>query len=389
MKKHSPETKKGVDYILITAVILLLLFGLVTLLQVLSDSFTGTEEDLKAVLSRLNTGFFNRQVGNILISLLVAIPLSLLDYDKYKPFIRLAYVANIGLLLLLILIGKTTRGIAGWFTIGEGGSIRGFQPSELCKVSMILLLSKEGAAAYDTHGKLRFFDVLLLTFLFALPFGLILWQPDFGTAMVLLFIFISILFCLKIHWGYILGAAAVSALSLPVLYYRFLTHDQKMRIRVFLDPTLDPAGDGYNVLHAKELIGSGGLFGKGYFSPGTLTQSGYVPERQTDFIFAGIVEGLGFVGGAVLIGLFLVVLWRFFVAAKNARDTFGRCICVGCSAMLGIHVIENIGMNIGLMPVTGIPLPLISYGGSNMLTTLMVVGMVLSVRYRSFHKGQI
>lgn len=389
MKKRPLEKRKGIDYMLLCGVGALLIFGLITLLQVLSDSFDGTETTFQAVWDRLNFSFFNRQVGNILISLVVAIPIALMDYEKYKPFLKMAYVLNVLLLAILLIAGKTTRGIVGWYTIGEGGSIRGFQPSEICKVTLILILSKVGARAYDSHGKLRFVDVVLLFALFAVPFVLVVLQPDFGTAMVMLVVFVCIVFALRIHWTYIVGGATAACISLPLIYKFLLSSDQKARIRVFLDPTLDPTGDGYNVLHAKQVIGSGGLWGKGYFTSGTLTQSGYVPERHTDFIFSGIVEGLGFMGGLFLVLLYALVLWRFFVAAKGSRDTFGRCLCIGCAGMLGCHVFENIGMNLGLMPVTGIPLPFISYGGSNMLASMLTVAIVFSVRYRTFHRGQI
>lgn len=389
MKKQSLEKRKGIDYILLCGVGALLIFGLITLLQVLSDSFDGTEATFQAVWDRLNFSFFNRQVGNILISLVVAVPIALMDYEKYKPFLKMAYVLNVLLLAILLIAGKTTRGIVGWYTIGEGGSIRGFQPSEICKVTLILILSKVGARAYDSHGKLRFVDVVVLFALFAVPFVLVVLQPDFGTAMVMLVVFVCIVFALRIHWTYIVGGATAACISLPLIYKFLLSSDQKARIRVFLDPTLDPTGDGYNVLHAKQVIGSGGLWGKGYFTSGTLTQSGYVPERHTDFIFSGIVEGLGFMGGLFLVLLYALVLWRFFVAAKGSRDTFGRCLCIGCAGMLGCHVFENMGMNLGLMPVTGIPLPFISYGGSNMLASMLTVAIVFSVRYRTFHRGQI
>lgn len=389
MKKRPLEKRKGIDYMLLCGVGALLIFGLITLLQVLSDSFDGTETTFQAVWDRLNFSFFNRQVGNILISLVVAIPIALMDYEKYKPFLKMAYVLNVLLLAILLIAGKTTRGIVGWYTIGEGGSIRGFQPSEICKVTLILILSKVGARAYDSHGKLRFVDVVVLFALFAVPFVLVVLQPDFGTAMVMLVVFVCIVFALRIHWTYIVGGATAACISLPLIYKFLLSSDQKARIRVFLDPTLDPTGDGYNVLHAKQVIGSGGLWGKGYFTSGTLTQSGYVPERHTDFIFSGIVEGLGFMGGLFLVLLYALVLWRFFVAAKGSWDTFGRCLCIGCAGMLGCHVFENIGMNLGLMPVTGIPLPFISYGGSNMLASMLTVAIVFSVRYRTFHRGQI
>ena len=196
-------------------------------------------------------------------------------------------------------------------------------------------------------------------------------------------------FAARISWLYILGGGAAAVISLPLIYRYLLSKDQKARIRVFLDPTLDLEGDGYNVLRSKELVGSGGLFGKGYFSVGTLSQKKYVPERQTDFIFSSIAEGLGFVGAAILILLFFLLLLKILLVARRSKDMFGRCLCVGTVAMMGFHVFENIGMNMGLMPVTGIPLPLISYGGSNIMATLVTVAIVLSVNYRAYNRGQV
>lgn len=385
-KTRKLEKRKGADIVVIVLTAILLLFGLVTLLNVLSDPFDGTETGLEGFLSRLNYEYFDRQIINVLVSLCIAIPIALLDYEKYKPFIKVLYILNCAMLLLLLIAGENTRGILGWYTVGT----RAFQPSEICKVTLILVLSKSVSESYAKRGNFnRFTDVLKAFIYFAIPFVLVLKQPDFGTAMVFAMIFIGVCFAAKINWGYILGGAAISAVSLPLVYKLLLNNDQRARIRVFLDPTLDPAGDGYNVLRAKELAGSGGLFGKGYFTSGTLTQTKYVPERHTDFIFSGIAEGLGFVGGAILILLYILLLLRILYIARNSRDMFGRCLAVGAAAMLGFHVFENIGMNMGLMPVTGIPLPLISYGGSNMLTTLVSIGIILSVQYRTYHRGQI
>ena len=163
----------------------------------------------------------------------------------------------------------------------------------------------------------------------------------------------------------------------------FFSEVQKNRIRVFLDPTLDLKGEGLNVLHSKQVIGSGGIWGKGYFVKGTLIQTGYVPVWHSDFIFSGIGEGIGFVGSVILIVVFFWLFFHWFRTALRARDTFGRCMVVGCTVMLASHVFENIGMCMGAMPVTGIPLPFISYGGSNMLASLACVGIVMSVYARA------
>ena len=386
-KQGKKQQTKGVDIVIITLVTVLLLFGLVSLLNVLSDPFDGTEVGLEGFLSRLNMEYFNRQLVSILISLAVAVPIALLDYDKYKPFVKTAYLVTCGLLVLLLIVKVNTRGVFGWYKIGTS---RSFQPSEIAKVVLLVALSKFVSEAYDRRGHFNnFWDVLQSLLIFAVPFVLVMRQPDYGTAMVFAAIYMGVVFAARINWLYILGGGTAAVLSLPLIYRYILDNDQRARIRVLLDPSLDLEGDGYNVLRSKELVGSGGLFGKGYFTPGTLAQKKYVPERQTDFIFSGIAEGVGFVGAAILILLFFLLLLRVLLVARRSKNMFGRCLCAGTVAMLGFHVFENIGMNMGLMPVTGIPLPLISYGGSNMMATLTTIAIVLSVNYRAYNRGQI
>jgi rod shape determining protein RodA len=190
------------------------------------------------------------------------------------------------------------------------------------------------------------------------------------------------LFVSGISWKYIVPTLIVAMLLAPLLYLFVLNPEQQDRIRVFLDPEADPLGAGYNVIQSKLSIGSGQLTGKGFFTAGTLAQLKYVPERHTDFIFSGIVEGIGFIGGTIIILLYFILIFRWLYNAYISGDTFGMCIIVGCAAMILAHVFENIGMTIGLMPVTGIPLPFISYGGSNLLTSMIAVGLVVNVYMR-------
>ncbi|MDO4565078.1 MAG: rod shape-determining protein RodA [Clostridia bacterium] len=380
------EKKARPDIITIVVVSVLVLFGLVTLLNILSDPFDGTENSFSDFWNRLNFEYVGRQAGNVIVSLILTVPIALLDYEKYKPFTRWIYVISVVLLAALIIIGESTRGVLGWYEIGTWA----FQPSEICKISLILALSKYCSDVIARRGRLhKFTDVLGATLLFAVLFVLIILQGDFGTALVYIVVFAAILFAAKISWTYVISGAAVLGVSMPLVYYFLLSDDQKARIRVFLDPTLDLQGDGFNVIRSKEVIGSGGFFGKGYFTEGTLTQSGYVPERHTDFIFSGIGEGLGFLGAIILILLYFFLLFRWLSIALNAKDMYGRCLVVGCSAMLATHVFENIGMNLGVMPVTGIPLPFISYGGSNMLASMICVGIVLSVHYRTKNRRKL
>lgn len=369
-----------VDVLTIILVAALVLFGLVTLLDVFCDPFDGTETELSDYVAKMHFAFPLRQVGNILISLLVAVPLAVFDYDFYKPFVKTAYLICLILLLLLVIAGENTRGAFGWYKIGT----RAFQPSEITKVVLIVILSKTAAERFDRRGSMKnIVDVGVCVVYTLIPFILVVLQRDFGTAMVLLVIAAAILFCVRLHWAYLAVGAGISAAGAVVAWQFFFSEVQKNRIRVFLDPTRDLRGEGLNVLHAKQVIGSGGMFGKGYFTKGTLIQTGYVPVWHSDFVFAGIGEGLGFVGSCVLVIAFFLLFFHWMRTALRARDTYGRCLAVGCTAMLAAHVFENIGMCLGAMPVTGIPLPFISYGGSNMLASLACVGIVMSVYSRA------
>ena len=382
MKKRAVGTKAPyrVDIFTIVMVTALVLFGLVTLLNVLSDPFDGTETTFAAFYERLNFEYFTRQIGNVLISLVLLVPLAVIDYEKYKPFTKIAYVVSLILLLLLVVAGKNTRGALGWYEIGT----RAFQPSEITKVVLIVVLSKVASDVYDRRGPIeKFVDFLRLFLLFFIPFVLVILQNDFGTAMVMLIIFGGILFCVRIRWRYVIGGLFAIGVGSIVSWMFVLTETQKERIRVFLDPSRNPEGSGMNVLHAKQIIGSGGFWGKGYFTKGTLTQTGYVPIRHSDFIFSGIGEGVGFFGAMLLIIAFFLLLFHWLHTALTARDTFGRCLVVGCTVMLAAHIFENVAMNLGAMPVTGIPLPFISYGGSNILASFACVGISMSVYARA------
>lgn len=382
MKQRAVGTKAPyrVDILTIVLVAALVLFGLVTLLNVLSDPFDGTETTFAAFYDRLNFQFVTRQIGNILISLAVLVPLAIFDYEKYKPFTKVAYLICLILLFLLIIAGKNTRGALGWYEVGS----RAFQPSEITKVVLIMVLSKAAAEAYDRRGPISAFrDFLKLFLYFFVPFVLVILQNDFGTAMVMLIIFGGILFCVRVRWRYVFGGLVALGIGGILSWMFVLTEVQKERIRVFLDPSRNPEGSGMNVLHAKQIIGSGGFWGKGYFTKGTLTQTGYVPIRHSDFIFSGIGEGVGFFGAMLLIVVFFLLLFHWLHTALTARDTFGRCLVVGCTVMLAAHIFENVAMNLGAMPVTGIPLPFISYGGSNILASFACVGIAMSVYARA------
>lgn len=371
---------KRIDWFTLLLVLMLFGIGLVSIASIMATPFSGEESAIGDYMQKLNLAYVNRQAANFLVGFAALLVVIVFDYQILKPFIKYVYIANVVLLGILFLAEKQ-RGIHGWFMIG---SDRAIQPAELCKITIIIMLAKVVSQSMDKNdGRLRGFTSVLKALAYCMgPAILVILQPDFGTAFVYICIMIFVFFVARIGWGYIIAAGSALAAGLPLAYFFLMKQDQRDRINVFLDPSLDPSGKGYNVLQSKVAIGSGQLWGKGFFSPGTMAQLRFVPERHTDFIFAGIVEGIGFVGGTAIIVLYFVLIFRWLYVALKAKDNFGTCLVIGVMGMLIAHVFENIGMTIGLMPVTGIPLPFISYGGSNLLTNLIGVGLVVNVWMR-------
>lgn len=381
MSLYDKKDLKSIDWFTIVIVFALVAFGIVALCSVLATPFDGTESGVGGIIGRLNLDYVRRQAVNFLVGLAAMIVVMLFDYSIFKPLIPYVYIATVGFLALLFVFGKVRGGAQGWFVIES--LERAIQPGELMKVVLVVQLAKVVSKAMDADGRiLRIKDIGLALGYTLLPFMLIVLQPDYGTAFVLLVIMIFILFAARIKWRYIIGAGVAAGTILPLAYFFVFSNKQKERIISFLNPEYDPLGAGYQVGQSKVVIGSGRLTGKGFFRQSTLAQLKYVPERHTDFIYSGIVEAVGFVGGAIIILLFFVLAFRWLYIAIKSRDNFGMLLAVGVTAMLIAHVFENIGMTIGLMPMTGIPLPFISYGGSNMLTNMIGVGIVLNVYMR-------
>lgn len=210
------------------------------------------------------------------------------------------------------------------------------------------------------------------------PILLVIKQPDYGTAMVMLAIIAFMLFVGGLDYRYIIAAAIVVAVGVPLAYQYVLPEHAKDRITVFLNPETDPQGAGYNIIQAKLAVGSGQMWGMGLLE-GNQTQLGYLPMKVTDFIYAVISEEMGFVFSVAVVGLFVLLIIRGYTIAKTAEDVYGSLIATGVTTMWLAHFLENVGMNIGLMPITGIPLPFISYGGSSMITNFIGLGLLLSV----------
>lgn len=359
----------------------LVVFGTVALASVMAQPLTGDESSFSDYWSKLNVEYLQKHAINFLVALAALLVVIVLDYSVFKTFAIWIYAGLLALLALLFVVGTVRGGAQGWFVFDS--LERAIQPGELCKIALIIILSKYVSAAMDRDGRLlKFKDVMLGVGLTLVPFMLIVVQPDYGTAFVLLIIMSAIFFIAQIRWIYIIIAAGFVGAGIPFAYNYVFTEKQQNRLNVFLNPELDPTGAGYHVAKSKIAIGSGQLYGKGFFDDVTLAQLRYIPARHTDFIFSGIAEAIGFVGGMLVIVAFFALAIRWLYIALKARDNFGACLVVGVMSMLVAHVFENIGMTLGLMPVTGIPLPFISYGGSNMLTNMIGVGIVLNVYMR-------
>ena len=323
------------------------------------------------------TPFYLKQIFWLLIGLAVMMTIAFMEYRFYSDFAYIIYTVALALLLAVLGYGIITSGAQRWFRIGP----LSFQPSEFVKLSLILALAKffhrpPHRKGYSLkHLPFPFFLILL-------PAGLILKQPDLGTAIILLLVFFSILVFVKVRWSSLLTIGLAGATAVPLLW-GFLKEYQKKRIMTFFNPDLDPLGAGYHLIQSKIAVGSGGIIGKG-FMKGTQSKLGFLPEQQTDFIFSALGEEWGLIGSLSLLGLyFALILWGLRIAVQ-AKDRYGAILAFGVVAMLFWHVFINIGMVLGMMPVVGIPLPLLSYGGSFMISTLIGIGLLLNVSMRRY-----
>jgi rod shape determining protein RodA len=287
----------------------------------------------------------------------------------------------LGLVAVLSPLGKTINGSHSWIVLPAGFSV---QPSELAKVALVVGMAMLLSEKRDAENEPRNTDVLLALVFATLPLGLVMLQPDLGTALVISALVLGVIAVsgAAIRWvvGLVVGASIVATVAVQV---HFLKPYQLDRFTAFLDPTADPKGAGYNVRQAQIAIGSGGIHGQGLFE-GAQTQGKFVPEQQTDFIFTVAGEELGFVGAVGLILLLGVVLWRAMRIAAQAEDLFGRLLATGIVCWFAFQAFENIGMTLGIMPVTGVPLPFVSYGGSSMFANLLAIGLLENVHMRRY-----
>jgi rod shape determining protein RodA len=278
-------------------------------------------------------------------------------------------------------LGKTINGSHSWIVLPAGFSV---QPSELAKVALVVGMAMLLSEKRDAENEPRNTDVMLALVFASVPLALVMLQPDLGTALVISALVLGVIAVsgAAIRWvvGLVIGAAVVATVAVQV---GFLKPYQLDRFTAFLDPTADPKGAGYNVRQAQIAIGSGGIHGQGLFE-GAQTQGKFVPEQQTDFIFTVAGEELGFVGAVGLVLLLGIVLWRATRIAVRADDLYGRLVATGVVCWFTFQAFENIGMTLGIMPVTGVPLPFVSYGGSSMFANLLAIGLLENVHMRRY-----
>lgn len=361
---------------------------------------------------------FGRQIFYLLPALTAGTFILLYDYGWMFTFSRWIYWGNVALLAIVMVAGHAALGAQRWIKIG----FVTIQPSEFAKLALIITLAKllSMRSAKDPR------TLLSVALHVGIPALLIFKQPDLGTSLVFGAITLGMLFWagLPIPWllailspllslatsaiGWplwvaylivlgilcwrffdanlatklgVIAANVGAAFAIPFIWMHLLKEYQRQRLVVFLNPESDPLGSGYHIIQSKVAIGSGGLWGKGFLQ-GTQTQLHFIPEQHTDFIFSVIGEELGFIGGCVVVALFLFLAWRGIVIAQRAKDDFGSLIAVGCVSMFLFHFFVNVGMTTGIMPVTGIPLPFISAGGTSLLTNVMAIALMLSVSIR-------
>lgn len=321
--------------------------------------------------------FYVKQLQWIMIGLCFMVVTFLIDYRVISQYAYVLYGISVLFLLIVSLYGYTTHGSQRWIVMG-GFS---FQPSEMVKLTIILALARY-FNDHRANGGYTIKELLPPFLMVMMPFLLILRQPDLGTALMLMLLFSSSVLFVGIRWKDLFLTAVTALIMMPVAWH-FLKGYQKDRILTFFNPERDPLGAGYHIIQSMIAVGSGGVFGKGYLK-GTQTQLKFLPEQQTDFVFSVFAEEWGFFGGGILIILFLVlILWGLKIA-QHSRDFMGTLMAFGISMLLGWGVFINIGMVLGILPVVGIPLPFLSYGGSAIVVLMTGVGLLMSISTRRF-----
>jgi rod shape determining protein RodA len=352
-----------IDWILFAAAVLLLGLGLAVLYPISHSggSFIGND-----------TSHFFRQAIFATLGVLLFLALSFTDYRIFRSISSALFLVGVFLLFAVLIFGKIVNGTSGWISFG----IVNFQPVEIFKLIIAIVLAKYFSLNVKTIREPRHIFISLVPV--ALSVALIMIQPDLGSALVIVGTWAGVLLLSGVKKNY-LTALVIAGILIGIFSWHFVLKDyQKERITVLMSPASDPQGAGYNVLQSTVAVGSGGMWGKG-LGHGSQSQLNFLPEKHTDFIFAVIAEELGFAGVAFVLILLLVMLMRLFTIARESRDNFGKLLVGAIAIVFFIQIIINIGMNIGIAPVAGIPLPLLSYGGSSLVAIFAMLGIAESV----------
>ena len=354
---------KNIDWSIVICVLILIFIGCVELFSVTGSS---------------NYNDLIKQIIWFAISIPIVCAVVSVDYNTIANASKILYGIMI-VLLIGVMFTKPINGATSWYNIGAVS----FQPSEFAKICVVLSLASAIVHIQkDSRDEInRPFNLLKAIIVFMVPIMLIVIQPDYGTAIAFLTASAIILIVSGLNKKYIIAAILTVVVALPVLYFFILPTHARTRIDVFMNPNLDPRGSGYNVLQSKLAIGSGKFWGMG-IKNGSQTQLGYLYPQTTDFIYSAIGEEMGFVVAAAVIVLYVVLIIKALKIAKTAKDDMGAYIAAGIAGIFMFHMIENIGMTMGLLPITGVPLPFVSYGGSSLLTNCILIGLLLNISGR-------
>jgi len=364
LHKSKTQYVRQIDYIVLVLVLALSTIGILVLASALANRDGGNE-------------MLTKQIVFMFVGFFIAVLLARFDYNEYKVLGFLLYMLSTFLLLLVKIMPTTSFGSSSWLQLPIIGR---FQPSEIAKITFIMVVSVFLARLRDGEGK-ALTNIIKLVVYSAIPIIFIADQPDYGTAMVFVFIIIAILYIFGVKLRFFLFALLGSIPILAGLWFFIFNDQRRGRILTFLNIGSANSDAAYQIKRSITTIGSGQFGGKGLFT-GALTQKGVVPINESDFIFTVVGEELGFIGSVFVITLFVLLLIRCIYVAYYARDTYGTLLVTGITGMIGFHFFQNIGMSIGIMPVTGIPLPFFSLGNSAMLTNFIAVGIILSVSMR-------
>jgi rod shape determining protein RodA len=357
------KTLKNLDFIILAVVIMISTFGIIMI-----SSATNNLPNSEA--------YIQTQLTSTILGFIVITVILFFDYKTFGNFYLVIYAFSILLLIAVLIagVGGDDWGANRWLYIGGFG----FQPSDFAKIGIIISLARVISEHHETINEFKTLGKIVA--ITALPMGLVYMQPDLGTTMVFPVFTFAMLFVAGLKYKYILVTFLVALGSAPFAW-NYLNEYQQRRIMVFINPTLDPMGDAYQITQSIYAVGSGMLTGKG-FNEGIQSQLGFLPEKHTDFIFSVIAEELGFVGVSILLFLYIVLLIKGISVARQSKDLFGSLLAIGIVSMLAFHIFANIMMTIGLMPVTGKPLPFISYGGTFMLSNMIAIGLLLNISMR-------